>query len=142
MKSVIFSTAIKYLIPLLLLFSLFLLVSGHDTPGGGFCGGLLAAAALSLYAMASDDTASVKKMVKFDPINYIGVGLLLAAGSGFIPLLMGEAFMTGTWTKVGVEGSWVIPIGTPVVFDIGVYLVVFGVTLLVLLSLVEENRGN
>jgi multicomponent Na+:H+ antiporter subunit B len=117
------------------MFSLFLLVRGHNLPGGGFVGGLVAAAAFMLYAIAHD-VEEARRLLRVNTISLLGVGLLLALGSGLLSLVQGKAFMTGLWLHhhVPVLGK----LGTPVVFDIGVYLVVLGATLTVLFTLVEE----
>jgi multicomponent Na+:H+ antiporter subunit B len=135
MKSVILSATARFLLPILFMFSLFLLVRGHNLPGGGFVGGLVAAAAFMLYAIAHD-VEEARRLLRANTISLLGVGLLLALGSGLLSLVQGKAFMTGLWLHhhVPVLGK----LGTPVVFDIGVYLVVLGATLTVLFTLVEE----
>jgi multicomponent Na+:H+ antiporter subunit B len=136
MISLILSTATRYLLPLLLLFSLFLLLRGHNEPGGGFVGGLVAASAFVLYAIANG-VAAEREILRIEPRVFIAVGLLCAAGSGIPPLLSGLPFMTALWStqEVPVLGK----IGTPLLFDVGVYLVVFGITLMIVLSLAEEE---
>lgn len=133
--SLILRTATLYLMPLLLLFSVFLLARGHNEPGGGFTGGLVAAAAFCLYATAYD-VAGARRMLRVEPPVLIGTGLLLAAGSGLLSMARGMPFMTGSWVKV--EGADSLALGTPLLFDTGVYLVVVGFTLMVILSLAEE----
>jgi multicomponent Na+:H+ antiporter subunit B len=137
MISLILSTATRYLLPLLLLFSVFLLLRGHNEPGGGFVGGLVAAAAFVLYAIANG-IAAEREIFHIEPRVFIAVGLLSAAGSGILSLLAGLPFMTGLWStqEVPVLGK----IGTPLLFDIGVYLVVLGITLMIVLSLAEEEQ--
>ncbi|MDZ7359336.1 MAG: Na+/H+ antiporter subunit B [candidate division KSB1 bacterium] len=136
MISLILSTATRYLLPLLLLFSVFLLLRGHNEPGGGFVGGLVAAAAFVLYAIANG-IAAEREIFHIEPRVFIAAGLLAAAGSGILSLLSGLPYMTGLWSarEVPVLGK----IGTPLLFDIGVYLVVLGVTLMIVLSLAEEE---
>jgi multicomponent Na+:H+ antiporter subunit B len=136
MTSLILSTATRYLLPLLLLFSIFLLLRGHNEPGGGFAGGLVAAAAFALYAIAHN-VAQAKKALYVNPRTLIAAGLLVALSSGLISLLAGYPFMTGIWS------SRILPVlgkvGTPLLFDIGVYLVVIGIALLIIFSLAEEE---
>lgn len=135
MTSVILSTAIRFLLPLLLLFSVFMLLRGHNEPGGGFVGGLVAAAALALYALA-EGAGEVRRLLKFDPRALIVAGLTLALISGILPLLIGLPFLTGLWfsSPLPVLGH----LGTPLLFDLGVYLLVAGMALLIVLSLMEE----
>jgi multicomponent Na+:H+ antiporter subunit B len=135
MKSLILSTATRYLLPLLLLFSIFLLLRGHNEPGGGFVGGLVAAAAFALYAIAYD-VPQARRALGIDPRTLMAVGLLAAAGSGGLSLVAGKPFMTGLWSaqEVPVLGK----VGTPLLFDSGVYLVVIGVVLMIIFTLAEE----
>jgi multicomponent Na+:H+ antiporter subunit B len=135
MTSIILSTATRYLLPLLLLFSVFVTVRGHNEPGGGFVGGLVAAAAFSLYALANGVHAA-RRALGIDPRTLIGVGLLIAAGSGLIGLAAGLPFLTALWSTIPVP--LIGKAGVPVFFDIGVYVAVVGVTLTIISALAEE----
>jgi multicomponent Na+:H+ antiporter subunit B len=136
MTSLILTTAIRFLHPLLLLYSVFLLVSGHDEPGGGFAGGLVAAAGYTLYALGNRVEAA-RQALRFSPLTLIGVGVLVLIASGLLGPLAGRPFLTSLWTKVELPGVGGVDLGTPMLFDTGVYLVVLGVTLTVVLSLAE-----
>lgn len=135
MRSLILAATARFLLPILFMFSLFLLVRGHHLPGGGFVGGLVAAAAFVLYGIANG-VEEARLLLRVNTISLLGVGLLMALASGLLPLAHGESFMTGLWFHhpVPVLGK----LGTPVVFDMGVYLVVLGATLTVLFNLVED----
>ena len=137
MKSLILQTATRALEPLLLLFSVFVLLRGHNHPGGGFAGGLVAAAAFALYAITFD-APSARQALRADPHHLIGAGLLLAASSGLLSLFRGLPFLTGQWADLTLPFVGTVAVSTPLVFDIGVYLVVLGVTMLIILSLAEE----
>jgi multicomponent Na+:H+ antiporter subunit B len=137
MTSLILSTAARYLLSLLLVFSVFILIRGHDEPGGGFIGGLIAAAAFALNAVAFD-AATTRRTLRIDPRMLVPLGLLIALGSGTAPLLAGEAFLTGIWFTAYAPGLGELTLGTPLMFDCGVYLVVLGVTLTMILALAEE----
>jgi multicomponent Na+:H+ antiporter subunit B len=135
-NSVILGSATRLLIPVLVLFSLFLLVRGHDLPGGGFLGGLMAASAIALHAIANGLDAA-KRLVRVAPRHLMAFGLILAVAAGLWAPLVGRPFLTGLW--------WIIPIGertlklsTPLVFDVGVYLVVIGMFLAMLFALEER----
>jgi multicomponent Na+:H+ antiporter subunit B len=133
MTSIIFRTATRYMFPPLLVFSVYVLLRGHHYPGGGFVGGLFAGSAFSLYALAFT-VAEARSILRVDPRDITAVGLALALLSGIPALFSGHAFLTGTW--------WELPfmdIGTPLIFDVGVYLVVFGVLLTLVFSLGEEE---
>lgn len=137
MDSVILRTATRYLLPLLLLFSLFALLRGHNEPGGGFVGGLVASTAFVLYAIGCG-VKSARELLMISPRRLIGVGLLVTGISGIIGLLASGVFMTAQWSTRGfpVVGK----LGTPLLFDIGVYLVVVGVTLTIIFALAEVEE--
>lgn len=139
MTSLILATAARFLFPLLLLFSAFLMLRGHNLPGGGFVGGLVASAAFALYWLAFG-TKTAKRALRLNPVTLISAGLLLAAGSGCLAFLEGTPFLTGVWGKVTVPVLGQTHAGTPLLFDAGVYLLVIGVLLLVITSLAEETR--
>jgi multicomponent Na+:H+ antiporter subunit B len=118
--------------PLLLLFAVFLLIRGHNEPGGGFVGGLVAAAAFSLYGI-SYGVEHARRALLVRPMTLLGTGLLIALVSGMPSMLRGQPYLTAQWALGPVA------IGTPVVFDIGVFLVVTGVVLMMVFSLAEES---
>jgi multicomponent Na+:H+ antiporter subunit A len=131
-NSPIFRTAARLLMPLLLVFSIFLLLRGHNEPGGGFVGGLVAAAAFALYGIAFGvHRARAALWVK--PMTLLGAGLLVALLSGLPAVVRGQPFLTALWAP----GS--LPLGTPALFDVGVFLVVAGVVLMMIFSLTEES---
>lgn len=134
MYSLILQTATRFLVPLLLLFSFFLLLRGHNAPGGGFVGGLVAAAAFALHAIA-EGVDPARRMLRVDPRLLIGLGLCLAFVSGLAPLFVGRNLLTGLWLSAGGNPS---ALGSPLLFDFGVYVVVLGVTLTIILTLAEE----
>jgi multicomponent Na+:H+ antiporter subunit B len=134
--SLILQTASRLLQPLLLLISIFLLIRGHNEPGGGFVAGLLAAAAFALHAIAYD-VPFARRALQVDPHLLIGGGLLCAMGSGVVAMTRGEPFLTSQW--VALEWGVVhLEVGTPLLFDIGVYAVVLGVTTTIVFTLREE----
>ncbi|GIW00757.1 Na+/H+ antiporter subunit B [Roseiflexus sp.] len=134
MHSLILATATRLLLPLMLIFSIFLLIRGHNEPGGGFVGGLVAGAGFTLYA-AVYGVAQAQNTLRIDPKRLIGAGLLVAALSALFSLFLGLPFMTGLWYK---EALPVIgKVGTPLLFDVGVYLVVIGITVTIMFTLFE-----
>lgn len=135
MKSLILRTASRYLMVLLVLFSVFILFRGHNEPGGGFVGGLLIAGAFALYALAYEAEAA-RRLLRFDPRTIIGVGLVTAAVSGLAAVWHGQPFLTGLWLPYRIP--FLGKLGTVFFFDLGVYLVVLGTTLLILFALEEE----
>jgi multicomponent Na+:H+ antiporter subunit A len=127
----------RFLVMLMLVFSLFLLVRGHNEPGGGFVGGLVAATAFALVLLAAG-VAEARRLLRREPVALVALGLLLAVLSGLPALIGGAPFLTGLWAKtpLPVIGK----LGSPLVFDIGVYLVVLGISLAILFALAEEER--
>jgi multicomponent Na+:H+ antiporter subunit A len=131
LTSSIFRTAARLLMPLLLLFAVFLLMRGHNEPGGGFVGGLVAAAAFALYSIAFG-VARARRALLVDPLTLLGAGLLIALLSGLPAILRGQPFLTAQWILEPIAA------GTPMIFDIGVFLVVTGVVLMMLFNLAED----
>ena len=131
-NSPIFRTAARLLMPLLLLFSVFLLFRGHNQPGGGFVGGLIAAAAFALYGIAFG-VQRARQALLVRPMTLLGAGLLIALLSGLPAVLRGQPFLTALWA------SGPVAVGTPALFDVGVFLVVAGVVLMMIFSLAEES---
>jgi multicomponent Na+:H+ antiporter subunit B len=135
MKSKIFATASKYLLPLLLVFSVFLLLRGHNEPGGGFVGGLVASTAYALYTIANGVRYS-RKALYVNPGTFIYIGLILSIVAGLIPLLFRLPFLTAIWSEIEIRGIGIL--STPIFFDTGVFLLVFGVTNTIVFSLAED----
>ncbi|MGO1246057.1 MAG: Na+/H+ antiporter subunit B [Oceanisphaera sp.] len=134
-SSIILQTSTRMLVPLLLLFSIFLLLRGHNEPGGGFIAGLVASSAFALHLFAFD-ASSTKKLLKVETQLLMSVGLILALLSGMVGVVFrGQSFLTSQWFNVTVPGIGELALSTPLVFDIGVYLVVIGVVSTILLSL-------
>ncbi|WP_343701938.1 Na+/H+ antiporter subunit B [Chitinophaga sp.] len=135
MKSVILRTASNYLLPLLLLFSVFILLRGHYNPGGGFVGGLIASIAFVLHAFANR-LENTRKLLRYPPGALIPVGLAVSLLSGLAPVFAGLPFMTALWFSAPMPIIGLV--GTPLFFDIGVYLVVIGITLTILFNISEN----
>lgn len=131
MKSVIFKTTAHIVIGIMLLFSLYLLFRGHNEPGGGFIGALIAVIALALLILA-ESPGYVRRRIRFSPDMIAVTGIGIALGSGLLAAFRDQPFLTGIWWKA------ILPLGTPLLFDIGVYLAVTGAVLSILLHLVEE----
>jgi multicomponent Na+:H+ antiporter subunit B len=132
MRSVILQTASRYLLPILLLFSIFLLLRGHYYPGGGFVGGLVAAIAFVLHSFAHGTTNTLK-VLPYKPLALITAGLGIASLAMFLPVFVGQPVMTGLWLDQPVPVIGLL--GSALLFDIGVYLVVIGVVLTILFTI-------
>jgi multicomponent Na+:H+ antiporter subunit B len=131
--SLILTTTARLLVALMMLFSMFILLRGHNEPGGGFLGGLIAATSFVLYTLA-EGPGAVRDALRIDPRRLAFVGLACAVAAGVWALLAGKPFLTGLWGRVlGAK------VGTPLLFDVGVYLVVVGAVLAIVLALEEED---
>jgi multicomponent Na+:H+ antiporter subunit B len=140
MTSSILQTAVRVLMPLLLLFALFLLFRGHNQPGGGFVGGLVVAASFVLYSIAFGVQAA-RRALLVDPSMLLGLGPLVAVLSEVPGVLMGRPFMSAVWTTVEVGGS-TVHVGSPLLFDAGVFLAVIGVVLTIVFTLAEVSLSE
>lgn len=140
MTSTILQTATRVLMPLLLLFAVFLLLRGHNQPGGGFVGGLVVASSFVLYSIAFGVDAS-RRALLVRPATLLGVGPLVALTSGLPAVITGQPFMTALWTEVPIGGT-AIALGTPLVFDVGVFLAVIGVVLTIVFTLSEVSLSE
>lgn len=137
MKTIILRTASNYMLPLLLVFSVFILLRGHYLPGGGFVGGLIASIAFVLHAFANG-LENTKELIRIHPGFLMPTGLGIAFLSGIAPVLgAGLPFMTGLWfpEPIAVVGN----VGSALFFDIGVFLVVVGVTLTIIFTISEST---
>ena len=138
MNSQILRIAAGHLLPVLLVFSVLILLRGHNNPGGGFIGGLLAAAAFSLYAIGYTPVDAQKKLF-FSPHALIASGLMIALTSGLPAIFLDLPYLTGQWAVVDLPLFGTLYLGTPLWFDIGIYVVVIGFTLTILFSLWEQD---
>ena len=128
-SSAVLPASARYTAPAMVAFSIYLLLRGHNEPGGGFIGGLVAAMAAMLVHLAQPEREL--RLFRLSPVPLIVIGLAAALVSGLPGLLSRSSFLAAIW-----GGSLSLPVlgkvkfGTPLVFDIGVYMVVAGITLL------------
>lgn len=121
MNSLILQLAGRLVLPMSLAFSLYLLWRGHNEPGGGFVGGLIAAAGFAVYGLPRG-RARLLAALRWPPAGIAGCGLLVALASGLPGLLSGAPFLTHQWHVL--ESG--LALGTALAFDVGVYLAVLG----------------
>jgi multicomponent Na+:H+ antiporter subunit B len=132
----ILPVAARLVVPVQVFFSIYLLLRGHNLPGGGFIGGLVMASALVLRVMVD-----ARKSPRFDLNALAGSGLLVALGSAMLPVFTGKTFFTGLWGgEIWLPTLGKLKLGTPLLFDIGVFLVVTGVATKLLLVLMAQTR--
>lgn len=134
-ESVILRTVARVMMPLLLLLSVFMLLRGHNLPGGGFIGGLLASSAIIMQIIAFGPTFA-RKVIRVGYLNMAAFGVFFGAFWGLPALFFNLPYMDAFWINDPIPG--IGKIGTPVLFDVGVFLAVIGVTTRVALLLAEE----
>lgn len=127
-KPIILRASLQYLLPLQLLFSLFLLLRGHNAPGGGFIGGLIVGGSIALYAFVNE-AREARRLIGTTPYEILGLGLVLGAGSGLVGLVAGKPYLTVLKWEPTVPVLGKIALSTFLVFEVGVYLTVIGVIL-------------
>jgi len=139
MNSTILKLASGYIRGIMLIFAIILLIRGHNYPGGGFIGGLLAGLSI-VYKVYAFDFYTAKKDLLLQPLQYLALGLTTILVSTLPSLIKGLDFMTGIWWEFGFPDFFELKIGTPFIFDIGVFFSVVGVVLLFIFSLNTEDR--
>jgi multicomponent Na+:H+ antiporter subunit B len=138
-NTLILHTAALAIMPLQLMFSVFLLLRGHDEPGGGFIGGLVAASAFVLYAFAFG-AESTRKLLRVSPRDILAAGLLFGLASTIPAFWTGQAMLSALWWEVPLPGEGYLKLSTVLIFDIGVYLAVLGTLMTFVISLMESEE--
>jgi multisubunit Na+/H+ antiporter MnhB subunit len=147
MNSLILTTATRILVPIILALSVFIFWRGHNEPGGGFIGGLLAATAFALLAKA-EGIARARHLLRVRPRTLAAIGLGGAVIGGVWGGLEYGAFLKGVWPFITVDAEGHksgLPFGSIMLFDFGVYLVVLGTVTGILFALEEslaEDAGE
>lgn len=134
MNSTILQIAQRYVRFLLLVFAVIALARGHNHPGGGFIAGLLAGLSMVMKAFAYDIEVVAKQM-KFSPESIMALGIFLILASTLPSLIDETSFMTGYWLQLKIPLLGDLKLGTPLLFDIGVFFGVIGITRLFFFSL-------
>jgi multicomponent Na+:H+ antiporter subunit A len=127
---------------LTLLVSVYVTLRGHNAPGGGFAGGLIAGAAFVFRLIAGSQSSARSPRLAPSPPTLIAFGMLLAVGSGAVALLAGDEFLESSITHVDVPLIGDVKLVSTGVFDAGVYLLVVGVVILVLSNLASRTHGG
>ena len=140
MNTVIFRAIAPLIVAIMLVFSVYICLRGHNAPGGGFIGGLIAASAIAVLGMATGAEAA-RRALRLDPLAIAGFGVFIAALSGLLSLFTSSPFMTSIWLSLEL-GEANVPLSTPLVFDIGVYLVVFGTIATIALALEGDGEED
>lgn len=130
----IMQTLTRLLFPLMLMVAVFVFIRGHNLPGGGFIAGLIAAVALIVQYLANGISWTTDRL-KIDMHWVIGLGLLLATGTGLVAMGLGYPFMTTTFTYLTWPVVGKFEVASAIAFDLGVFLVVVGATVMSLVQL-------
>jgi len=131
MNSIILKAATRIIGGIVFMFAVYLLWRGHHDPGGGFIAALVASTGFALIAV-SEGPDVVRRGLFVPPQHLIGAGIATSIVAGFLPIFQHLPFLTGVWWPIHDP-----VLGTPILFDTGVFLVVLGAILTVLLSLEE-----
>jgi multicomponent Na+:H+ antiporter subunit B len=133
MRSVIFAAFSRILFGVMMAVSFYIFYRGHNEPGGGFVGGLVAASGFAIVALA-EGAGAARRLLRVEPMILLGTGLLFAIASGVPGLLLDGSFLAHQWTTLAG-----LAVGTPMAFDLGVYLVVLGGVLSLILRFYEGH---
>nr|WP_306455239.1 Na+/H+ antiporter subunit A [Leucobacter japonicus] len=136
-RSILLEVVVRLIFHGLIILSIYLLLTGHNTPGGGFAGGLVAGLALVARYLAGG-RHELGATVPLDAGRILGTGLAIAVSMAFLPMLFGQSALASAWVDVDLGIFGTLPLVTSTLFDVGVYLVVFGLILDVLRSLGAE----
>jgi multicomponent Na+:H+ antiporter subunit B len=139
-RSVLFEPVARGLFFVLHVFAVYLLLRGHDLPGGGFIGGLVSAIAWVMLGLALG-WSEVGRVLRVDPARLAAMGLLVAGVTGAAPMLWGRAFFEQFFWHGSVPFLGELHVGTPLAFDAGVFLVVVGITVKMIVVLGRSTSG-
>src|SRR6056297_2230295 len=122
-------------------YSLYLFLPGHNKPGGGIISGIISSTGFIFFAIIHG-TKALQNIIKFQPQLFIATGLSFVFIAAFLPVITSKEILTGLWihTKIPVWGE--LHLGTPLIFDTGIFLVVIGVILTIVISIMEVLKWN
>lgn len=135
MRTIILQGAIKVLIPIFFVYSLYLLFRGHDRPGGGFIGALVISIGL-IFHMIAFGVYETQRIYRIDTTKLASIGLLVAFIGATLALFLGKDFFSALWTNIKIPGIGTL--SSVLLFDIGVYLAVIGAILKIAFTLFKE----
>ena len=142
MSSIILRVGTRYLAGLLIIFSLYMLLRGHNEPGGGFIGGLIGASAFALLTV-SHGVEAARQTLRLDPHSLTGLGVATALFAGLLSLPFGSEPFSGIWVFLGADGGGQgVPLSTVLLFDVGVWLVVVGAVVTLIFELETLIRSD
>jgi len=131
-------TVSRLMLPLMLLVAVYIFLRGHNLPGGGFIAGLVASVALIVQYIANGISWTTDRL-KYDKHNLIAYGLFFATLTGLVSMVLGYPFLTSAFTYLNWPIVGKFEIASALVFDLGVFLVVVGATVMILVQLGRLN---
>lgn len=134
-------TLTRLILPLMLLVSVYIFLRGHNLPGGGFIAGLIAAVALIVQYLANGIDWT-KQRLRFEKDTLISIGLLTATVTGLVSMFIGYPFLTSTFTHLHWPVVGEFEVASAIAFDLGVFLVVVGSTVLILVQLGKLSKNS
>ena len=141
LDSYIFRTVVRLLFFFINILAIHLLLRGHNLPGGGFIAGLATAISLVLLSMGIG-LREMHRVLSVDPVRIACTGLLIAFLTALAPMIFGYSFLRHFhWHFPQVPFFGELHLGTPLLFDIGVYLVVVGITTKIIFILSKSTEG-
>jgi multisubunit Na+/H+ antiporter MnhB subunit len=138
-RSIVFDTTARLVFDAALVLSVFLLFAGHNQPGGGFVGGLVAAAAIGLRYVAGG-LEEVAAATPVPPWSFLAAGRGLAAGAALVPVALGSAPLDQAALEIDIVLLGHVKLTSATIFDTGVYLIVIGLVLMAFEGLGEDWR--
>jgi multicomponent Na+:H+ antiporter subunit B len=140
MRNIVLIKISRLYLVAMIIFSIFVLLRGHNHPGGGFIGGIITSTGFIFYGIINGSD-KVKGLLRISTIELMGAGLLAGLIALLIPVFAGSEPFTGVWTEFSIF-SRVVHLGTPLLFDTGIYLVVTGVFLSIIISVMDVVKWN
>ncbi|CEI84218.1 Na(+)/H(+) antiporter subunit B [Oceanobacillus oncorhynchi] len=138
-NNMMLQTLTRLIILIVLSFSIYLLLAGHNSPGGGFIGGLMTASAI-LILYLSFGLNSIKKVIRLDYIKIIGIGLLFASVTGVVSMVFGFPYLKQFFDYFRLPILGEVELTTALPFDLGVYFVVLASALAIILTIAEDDK--
>jgi multicomponent Na+:H+ antiporter subunit B len=138
--SFIFQALVRLVFFLINIFAFYLLLRGHNWPGGGFIAGLATAISLVLLSLGIG-LHSLHHIIKVDPARIAFSGLIIAVVMGFAPMLFGHIFLQHFSFHFTTQIFGEVHVSTALLFDGGVYLVVVGITAKIIFVLAKSSQG-
>ena len=140
-RSLILDTTVRLVFDAAVVLSIYLLFAGHNQPGGGFVGGLVAAGAIALRYIAGG-IDEVRGLVPVRPWTFLAIGLALASGEALLPSLLGDSPLDQRAFEWDVAVLGHVKLTTATIFDAGVYQVVVGLTMMIFEGLGDESADD